>query len=440
MTKKPETVIEKDLRTKLIEEGKLDHEAIKKFLTLHREIQRCYAFAEAAIPTDIFKPHSSKITEWSDAYGYFVTSCAACHKLAKDEVLYELWDWFSDYFRKTGVDLTESVLFDLDYDQGSYEFLTSYTCAEKFLELPLEYVCKAFHIAEEEAILNAWDDSLDDSLSEFFGLFDHFFHDQFGISIDYTRIRRWYKKNVLKLIGPFERVDKEFGTVTKGTYKNGEYDGPLTQYLRNGDLYQVINYKNGVEHGICELFHDNNVVRVRYNYIDGDIEIGSHLYFDQNGEPLNVKGLYRNGKMHGVHEYYDDEGELQYRKIYKNGKQEGLWIHRSILTPGILSKENMQNGLRNGLSEEFNAHGLLVRAEHFKDGKRHGTCKVFNENTQLISKVNYKEGKLDGLSLIYHPNNQTRKKITYKNGIFVKESEYDDSGKLLPWDPGGIPF
>jgi len=164
------------------------------------------------------------------------------------------------------------------------------------------------------------------------------------------------------------------------------------------------------------------------------------LYFDQNGEPLNVKGLYRNGKMHGVHEYYDDEGELQYRKIYKNGKQEGLWIHRSILTPGILSKENMQNGLRNGLSEEFNAHGLLVMAEHFKDGKRNGTCKVFNENTQLISKVNYKEGKLDGLSLIYHPNNQTRKKITYKNGIFVKESEYDDSGKLLPWDPGGIPF
>lgn len=433
MTKKPKTVNEKDLRTKLIEEGKLDHEAIKKFLILHREIQRCYAFAEAAIPTDIFKPHPTKITEWSDAYGYFATSRVACHKLAKDDALYELWNWFSVDFRTPNV--KEGVLHDWGYDQGSYEFLISYTCAEKFTELPLEYVCKAFHIAEEETVSN-----YRDPLSEFFGLFDQFFHEQFCMSIDYTRISRWYKTNVLKLIGPFERVDKESGSVTKGTYKNGKYDGPLTQYLRNGDLYQVTNYKNGVEHGICELFHDNNVVRLRYNYIDGDKEIGSHLYFDENGEPLNVKGLYRNGKMHGVHERYDDKGELQDRSIYKNGKQAGLRIHRGFLNPEIIIKENMQNGLRNGLSEKFDAHGQLVRAEHFKDGKRHGTCKVFNENAQLVSKANYKDDNLDGLSLIYHPNNEIRKKITYKNGMFVKESEYDDSGKLLPTDPDDIPF
>ena len=430
----------KDIKKTLVDQDDLSEEAIQKFLVLHTEFARCMDFLASAVPTDIFKPHSSKITESSDAYSYFYTSCVAFHKLAKDDALYELWDWFSDYFRKTGVDWTESVLFNSDYDQDSYEFMISFTCAEKFLELPLEYVCNAFQIAEEEAVLNAWDDSLDDSLSEFFGLFDQFFYDQFSKSIDYSRISRWYKTNVLKLIGPFERLDKDFGIVTKGTYKNGEYDGPLTQYLRNGDLWEVKNYKNGVEHGICELFHDNNVVRLRYNYIDGDIEIGSHLYFDENGEPLNVKGLYRNGKMHGVHERYDDKGELQDRSIYKNGKQAGLRIHRGFLNPEIIIKENMQHGLRNGLSEKFDAHGQLVRAEHFKDGKRYGTCKVFNENAQLVSKANYTDDKLDGLSLIYHPNNQIRKKITYENGQVVKESEYDDSGNLLPWDSDDIPF
>ena len=60
MTKKPETAKEDDLRTKLIEQGELSHEAIEKFLILDKEITRCIAFADAASPIDIFKSHKKK--------------------------------------------------------------------------------------------------------------------------------------------------------------------------------------------------------------------------------------------------------------------------------------------------------------------------------------------------------------------------------------------
>ena len=76
MIKKPETVKEYDLRTKLIEEGKLSHEAIEKLLILDKEITRSYAFIESSLPTEIFKPSTFKFEGPgnSDADNYFTSS------------------------------------------------------------------------------------------------------------------------------------------------------------------------------------------------------------------------------------------------------------------------------------------------------------------------------------------------------------------------------
>ena len=74
MSKKSKTVKEDDLKTKLIEQGELSHEAIEKFLILDKEITRCFAFAHAASPIDIFKSYKTKIRNQADADEYFRNS------------------------------------------------------------------------------------------------------------------------------------------------------------------------------------------------------------------------------------------------------------------------------------------------------------------------------------------------------------------------------
>mgnify|MGYP006061841059 CR=1 FL=1 len=117
--KKSKTVKEDDLKTKLIEEGELSHEAIEKFLILDKEITRCCAFADAASPIDIFKPHKTKIKHQADAAEYFTNSVDKYHKGAKDDVIHELRDWFEGYFKD--YEKSYDYLSSWEYDQGNYD-------------------------------------------------------------------------------------------------------------------------------------------------------------------------------------------------------------------------------------------------------------------------------------------------------------------------------
>jgi antitoxin component YwqK of YwqJK toxin-antitoxin module len=65
---------------------------------------------------------------------------------------------------------------------------------------------------------------------------------------------------------------------------------------------------------------------------------------------LLAKGVlkhYKNGKMHGLHERYYYDGQLEEQKNYTNGK-----LH--------------------GLHEEWDINGQLRKKENYKNGKLHG--------------------------------------------------------------------
>jgi len=184
MTKKPETLKEDDLRTKLIEEGELSHEAIEKFLILDKEITRCYAFIDAALPVDIFKPHKSKIKHLADSAEYFTNSVDKYHEGAKDDVIYELGEyWFADYFKDFRK--SQDYLRSWDLDLSTYSIQKQYSYGEKFTKLPLEYVCKSFNLNEDPFASNP--------LAEFFSPFsDYFYAAWIDVDFDWHRINHYY--------------------------------------------------------------------------------------------------------------------------------------------------------------------------------------------------------------------------------------------------------
>jgi len=434
MTKKSKTVKEDDLKTKLIEQGELSNEAIEKFLILDKEITRCYAFADAALPIDIFKPHMTKIKHQADAAEYFTNSVDKYHKGAKDDVIHELWDWFEGYFK----DFSKSwdYLRSWGYDQGNYDTVIEISYAQKLVALPYEYICNNFIL---------WGDDYTDPLSVFFNIFDEWFYAR-GVNenyaIDWKEVSTWYKTNILKLVGPFETYYANGQLKSKGNYKDGEYHGPIEVYTSTGQLYTRINYKNGVEHGNWERFYANGQLEVKSRSRDGKRVPGSFSYFHENGQLFNEcienhengqlqsKINYKNGKRHGLLEHFDQEGKLVHKGNFKNGKEEGL--HFSNLTSlGYSSKTNYKKGEKHGSFEEFYENGQLKNKRNYKNEKLDGPYEYYYENGQLRSKGNYKNEKLDGSFEDYYANGQLKCKGNYKDGIWDGLSEnYYENGKL----------
>ena len=67
-------------------------------------------------------------------------------------------------------------------------------------------------------------------------------------------------------------------------------------------------------------------------------------------------------------------------------------------------KGSFKNGRQDGLLELFFANGQPNRISYFKEGKAHGPYKEFHENGLLECEGNFKEGMQDGHWECFYPN------------------------------------
>jgi len=93
---------------------------------------------------------------------------------------------------------------------------------------------------------------------------------------------------------------------------------------------------------------------------------GSSVTFRKSGL-LKSRINYRDGKQEGIFEMYYTNGRLQSRFNMKGGKKNGLsevfWENGQFKT-----RTNFKNGRKNGLSEWASENGEVTRTENWKDG------------------------------------------------------------------------
>ena len=185
-----------DWRDALFEEGIETHEAIENLTTLLREIEKHIQFADKAVPEDIFKPNLTKIENHVDANEYFFFSTTKYHELS-DCLLNKLWDWFKNYFGLDKDDQFNEKRWDrhrefMEYygcERMDFHFVLACKYAEKLFALPYEQVCSSFNLVDDE------EDSIDNPMSQFFGIFDDMFYAQ-GIThlhIDHEQMGKFYE-------------------------------------------------------------------------------------------------------------------------------------------------------------------------------------------------------------------------------------------------------
>jgi len=185
-----------DWRDALFEEGIETHEAIENLTTLLKEIEKHIQFADKAVPEDIFKPNLTKIENHVDANEYFSASTTKYHELS-DCLLNKLWDWFKNYFGLDKDDQFNEKRWDrhrefMEYygcERMDFHFVLACKYAEKLFALPYEQVCSSFNLVDDE------EDSIDNPMIEFFGIFDDMFYAQ-GIThlhIDHEQMGKFYE-------------------------------------------------------------------------------------------------------------------------------------------------------------------------------------------------------------------------------------------------------
>lgn len=103
--------------------------------------------------------------------------------------------------------------------------------------------------------------------------------------------------------GSHERYDKNGVLKEEGFYSNGKKEGEWKTYTDKGRLFQKSQYKGGKRDGET----------IDYN-----------TYVKRDGQPQFIK-MYKNGKLHGPHEQYNDKGQKVIWGTYVEGKREGSW-------------------------------------------------------------------------------------------------------------------
>lgn len=155
--------------------------------------------------------------------------------------------------------------------------------------------------------------------------------------------------------------------------------------------------------------------------------------FKKLNEYGKVTGIFPfvDNKINGLASYYDDNGVLTEKTLFKDGMKDGKstgYDRNGDVTFEIDFKEDVINGtyLYSYL------HGGTECIETYKDGKWHGKVECFYKNGSKSSELNYKEGERDGLVTFYHLNGEKSTDQMYKAGKLngtIKTFDYE--GKLV---------
>jgi len=279
--------------------------------------------------------------------------------------------------------------------------------------------------------------------------------------------------------------------ISKELYLNDQKNGKSYYYYPDGNVRQIINYKDDKKHGISFEFSRDSIIQVVLSYHNNfliDRELINNT--DENGlrqgiwkeffsnNNIRIESAYLNNKLHGIYKEYNisgriinsfryDMGEIvdnnledvveieidnQFNdqgKIIASGGYRGdtpVGTHREytededvIKTKNyndygkVIAKGNVNNkGYKQGEWEFYYDNGSLKSTGSYLDNQKHAKWVYYYPSGQIEQTGNYKQGKEDGDWEWFYPNNDVLRTEHFYNGLEDGELiEYSDSGEII---------
>ena len=187
------------------------------------------------------------------------------------------------------------------------------------------------------------------------------------------------------------------------SYKGIPYTGEIVKYVddEKTQLEWKKNYKEGKLDGLSEEYNKNGQLEESVTYKEGEEEEEVKYTYYENGQ-LKKKETYKDGKKDGQWEEYGDNGQLWSKETYKDGKEDGQWeIYNvryndddTLQRGSLFYKGTYMDGKQDGQWEEYHDNGKLFYKGTYKDGKENGQFEYYDENGKLDEKESgmYKDG------------------------------------------------
>ncbi len=110
---------------------------------------------------------------------------------------------------------------------------------------------------------------------------------------------------------------KSKNVMSREHYVDGKLHGKKLTYFPNGKITEEISYENGVRQGDNLYYSPEGTLLKNLKYSDDELQ-GEATYYDAYGN-LTIKGYYKNGKKHGLWQYYKD-GEVEVEETFPKPK------------------------------------------------------------------------------------------------------------------------
>ena len=203
-------------------------------------------------------------------------------------------------------------------------------------------------------------------------------------------------------------------------------------YDKEGKLIEERNYYRGKLHGPVKSFYSNGKKR-QEGYFKMDEQDSVYREWSETGK-LSIEGYYFKNKpaKNWTYYYIDGQPKLQEEIIDTVSFVQNFWLPDSLHTQTVKNgngemttffttgspKEwyHYQNGLKNGIFEEYSIYGFKLIDGKFDNGLKDSTWNYWYYTGDLEKTSNYKNGVLDGDYKYYYDKNRINVEGSYSNG------------------------
>lgn len=229
-------------------------------------------------------------------------------------------------------------------------------------------------------------------------------------------------------------------------YKIGVKHGVFKSWNSNKQLLSWIEYTNGIVDGKNftyyqdgkphKLYHENANFHKTNSYQNFD---KSYKTFYINGKP-EVIGFYKNGKLHGTYTVYNINGNVISYSNFNNGLKvgeqigynaKGMVVSKSFYK--IIVDSSIKTSVLDGESVTFYDNGILQSKGNYNNGKKVGIWNTWHLNGKLNTEIAYCNGLYCGNIYHYDNNGNITLKEKWKvlNNTQIKEySKVYNNGNL----------
>lgn len=207
--------------------------------------------------------------------------------------------------------------------------------------------------------------------------------------------------------------------------KDGNIDGVDSLFGKDGILYEIQNYKDGVLQSY--VFRDKSGHDIASGKINGnDLYI---VYYTPQGVRKS-EGLFTDNKKEGLWKYYDYYGNLATTENFYDDKLSGVTTYY-FSNGKVKDSVNYTYDNKDGYYVSYYINGKMDMQGWYVNGNKEGDWDYYDLKGNLIKHSFYANGDLHGHTDFYEDNGALSEQHFFHDGYLDKIFLYDTSGTKI---------